>query len=158
MVIYPITQPTEDYLDAEKTGRCKIFRTDVAGHTLVCAVIYGWTGGIKGSKEAERTDDILTIIRMQFLLMDEGPKLICGDFNATADALPTLEAMLKEEGWTDAGNDPKSAKAARVRTLATPTPRPRRAALASSSQTGGSRRLLGIFRSNKMPPIRRASR
>jgi len=110
LIIYPITQPTDDYLDAEKTGRCKIFCVDIAGHTLVCAVVYGWTGGTKGSKEAERTDDILTIIRMQFLLMEEGPKLICGDFNATADALPTLDAMLKEEGWTDAGSDQKICK------------------------------------------------
>ena len=110
LVLYPITQPTDDYLDAEKTGRCKIFCIDIGGHTVACAVIYGWTDGSKGSREAERTDDILSIIRMQFLLMEEGPKLICGDFNATAEALPTLDSMLKEEGWTDVGDDHKICK------------------------------------------------
>ena len=30
--------------------------------------------------------------------------MIGGDLNATVDALPTLQGMLKEQGWTDVGN------------------------------------------------------
>ena len=87
----------------------QFFCVDIAGHTLVCANVYGWSGGIKGSKEAERTDDILAITRMQFEKMPPGPKLICGDFNAQRGCLLTLEAMLAEEGWADIGNDSKGA-------------------------------------------------
>ena len=72
--------------------------------------MYGWSGGIKGSKEAERTDDILAIVRMQFEKMTPGPKLICGDLNAQRGCLSTLEAMLAEEGWTDIGNDDKATR------------------------------------------------
>ena len=72
--------------------------------------MYGWSGGIKGSKEAERTDDILAIVRMQFKRMPPGPKLICGDLNAQRGCLPNLEAMLSEEGWTDIGNDDKATR------------------------------------------------
>ena len=68
---YEIPSPTDDYKDAEKTGRCNIFCVDIAGQTLACANVYGWSGGIKGSKEAERTDDILAIIRMQFEKMPQ---------------------------------------------------------------------------------------
>ena len=31
--------------------------------------------------------------------------MITGDFNAKIEALPTLEGMLKEQGWTDVGNN-----------------------------------------------------
>ena len=34
---YQIPNPTEDYKDAEKTGRCNIFCVDIAGQTLACA-------------------------------------------------------------------------------------------------------------------------
>ena len=107
---YPLPNPTEDYKDAEKMGRCKIYCVDIAGETLVCANVYGWSGGVKGSKEAERTDDILAIVRMQFKKMAPGPKLICGDLNAQRGCLPNLEAMLEEEGWTDVGNDNKATR------------------------------------------------
>ena len=107
---YQLPNPTEDYKDAEKMGRCKIYCVDIAGQTLVCANVYGWSGGVKGSKEAERTDDILAIVRMQFKKMPPGPKLICGDLNAQRGCLPNLEAMLGEEGWTDVGNDSKATR------------------------------------------------
>ena len=110
--LYQITNPTDDYKDAEKTGRCNIFCVDIAGQTLGCANVYGWSGGIKGSKEAERTDDILAIVTMQFKKIPPGPKLICGcgDLNALRECLPNLEAMLAEEGWTDIGNDDRATR------------------------------------------------
>ena len=86
--LYPVPDPTPDYRDAEATGRCIILCTDVGGVTLACANVYGWTGGIKGSKEAARADDILTIIRRQFSKLPPGPKLICGDLNGNLDAFP----------------------------------------------------------------------
>ena len=42
---YPLPNPTEDYKDAEKMGRCKTDCVDIAGETLVCANVYGWSGG-----------------------------------------------------------------------------------------------------------------
>ena len=45
---YQLPNPTDDYKDAEKLGRCKIYCVDIAGQTLACANIYGWSGGIKG--------------------------------------------------------------------------------------------------------------
>ena len=71
------------------------------------ANLYGWTGGVKGSKEAARTDDLISIVRMQFSVMPKGPKALCGDFNGSLDAFPNIQLMLNEEGWTDVGNDPK---------------------------------------------------
>ena len=107
LALYAVPDPTDDYRDAEATGRCKIVCTDLGGCTLACANIYGWTGGTVGSKEAARTDDTLTIVRMQFKQLPPGPKLICGDFNGPLEAFPTAGEMLKDEGWTDIGNDAK---------------------------------------------------
>ena len=104
--IYGVPKPTKDYLDAVRTGRLLIVCMDVEGTTLACATVYGWTGGSKGNVEAERTDDLLAIAVDQFSKMKPGPKMIAGDLNATIDALPTLEGMLKEQGWTDVGNHP----------------------------------------------------
>ena len=59
----------------------------------------------KGSPQAARTDDILTIFQMQFEKMDPGPKLIAADLNGPTDAFPTINAMIKEQGWTDIGMD-----------------------------------------------------
>ena len=36
--------------------------------------------------------------------------MICGDVNAMIEDLPTLLAMIKDEGWTDTGNDPRICK------------------------------------------------
>ena len=98
---YQIPNPTEDYKDAEKTGRCNIFCVDIAGQTLACANVYGWSGGIKGSKEAERTDDILAIVRMQFEKVPPGPKLSCGTLMPSGDACPPLKlCSRKKDGLT----------------------------------------------------------
>ena len=104
--IYNVPKPTDDFKDAVKTGRLLIICMDVEGTTLTVATISGWTGGIKGSLEAERTDDFIAIALDQFSNMKPAPKMIMGDLNATIEALPTLEGMLKEQGWTDVGNHP----------------------------------------------------
>ena len=70
---------------------------------MVVAIIYGWTGGTKGSPEVAISDDILTIVQMQFEKMESGPKLIAADLNGSTDAFPTINAMIKEQGWTDIG-------------------------------------------------------
>ena len=87
---YKLPNPTEDMRGAEATGRCVIYCIDLAGATLVIAVIYGWTGGTKGSPEAARTDDIIAIVRTQFQLLEPGPKLIAADLNGNTNAFPTL--------------------------------------------------------------------
>ena len=41
---YEATNPIEDYLDAVKSGRCKIVCFDAAWVTVACSILYGWTG------------------------------------------------------------------------------------------------------------------
>ncbi len=105
LALNPLFGPSEAYKHAEATGRCKLVCFDKGGGTLACATIDGRRGGGNGSREAVRTDDIITIVHVQFGKMAPGPKLICGDLNAMRDALPTLQQMINEEGWTDIGND-----------------------------------------------------
>ena len=40
--------------------------------------VYGWTGGIKGSKAADRTNDLMAIIANEFDSQEAGPKMIVG--------------------------------------------------------------------------------
>ena len=105
LVAYEVQNPTDDYRDAERCGRCKIVSFDVGGTTIACGIVYGWTGAKKGNDIAARTDDILAIIEVQFEAMELGPKLIMGDLNGILDVLPTAMALIKEHGWTDIGND-----------------------------------------------------
>ena len=92
-------------MDAEKGGRCKIVCFDAGGSTVACGIVYGWTGANKGSNEAARTDDLITIIHAQLDAMEPGPKLIMGDLNGSLENSPTALALIKEHGWTDIGND-----------------------------------------------------
>jgi hypothetical protein len=108
--VYLLPKPLKDYCDAEATGRCKIVCFDMAGVTCAIAVLYGWTGAVKGSASASRTDDLMTIVQMQFDTMEPGPKAMVGDFNGTVEAFNTLQGMLKEQGWTDVGNDKAKCK------------------------------------------------
>ena len=105
LAAYEVQNPTDDYKDAERSGRCKIVCFDAGGTTIVCAIVYGWTGAKKGNDLAARTDDILAIIEVQFEAMDPGPKFIMGDLNGNIEAFPTAMALIKEHGWTDIGND-----------------------------------------------------
>ena len=72
---------------------------------MVCGIIYGWAGAMKGSKDAARTDDVLAIKETQFEATEPGPKLIMGDLNGSLESFPTATALIKEQGWTDIGND-----------------------------------------------------
>lgn len=91
---YKLTNTTKDFRDAEATGRVAVYCVDLNGQTLVCAVVYGWTGATRGSVGAARTDDVIAIVRAQFLLLEQGPKLIAADLNGNTDAFPTLQGML----------------------------------------------------------------
>ena len=102
--MYHVTRPIDDYKDAIATGRCRITCMDLDGCTLTVANLYGWTWGQIGTYEAERTDDLVAIVRKQFAAMPPGPKAIVGDLNGPIEAFPTLMELIKEEGWTDIGN------------------------------------------------------
>jgi len=82
----------------------QIYCIDLAGCTLAIAVIYGWTGGGKGTPDAANADDLIAIVRMQLQQLDEGPKLIAADLNGATEVFPSLQAMLKDQGWHDVGN------------------------------------------------------
>ena len=49
LAAYEIINPTEDYRDAERSGRCKIVCLDVGRVTIAIAIVYGWTGAKKGT-------------------------------------------------------------------------------------------------------------
>ena len=78
---------------------------DAGGCTVVCGIVFGWTGANKGSKDAVRTDDILAIIEAQFDALEPGAKLIMGDLNGSLNCFPTALALTNEHGWTGIGND-----------------------------------------------------
>ena len=48
---YPVPEPTDDYLDAEATGRCKIVCTDIGGCTLAVAHIMDGLEGLKAPRK-----------------------------------------------------------------------------------------------------------
>ena len=76
--MYHVTRPIDDYKDAIATGRCRITCMYIDGCTLAVANLYGWTGGQIGTYEAERTDDLVAIVRKQFAALPPGPKAIVG--------------------------------------------------------------------------------
>lgn len=100
---YPIPKPTEAYLDAVETGRCMILNFDLEKDTLPIAIMYGWTGGAKGTIAADRTNDLLDSLLEQMSLLPEGPKLIASDFNGTHDGIQHLHDMITKHGWIDVG-------------------------------------------------------
>ena len=73
ITVYPIPNPIKDYHDAVATGRCATYRMDMGGVTLISAVGYGWAGAKKGSPEAARIADILTIVQVHFKAVPPGP-------------------------------------------------------------------------------------
>lgn len=47
LAAYEIVNPTDDYRDAERSGRCKLVCIDAGGVTIACAIVYGWAGAKK---------------------------------------------------------------------------------------------------------------
>ena len=47
LAAYEIINPTQDYLGAERSGRCNIVCLDAGGVTISCAMVDGWTGAKK---------------------------------------------------------------------------------------------------------------
>ena len=84
--------------EAVAIGGCAIYCLDLGGTTLAIAVIYGWAGASKGSTEAARTDDLLTIVQVEFTTLPLGPKMIAGDLDGTTEAFDTIITMIKEQG------------------------------------------------------------
>ena len=66
--------------------------------------IYGWTGGVKGSKTAKRTNDLLTIGMNELELQEPGPKMLTGDFNGNLANFPVIQDLLDNKGWIDLGS------------------------------------------------------
>ena len=90
---YPIPKPTDAYRDAFETGRCMILNFDLEKDTHPIGIVYGWTGGAKGTIAADRTNDLLDIMLEQMELLPEGPKIIAGDFNGTHESIQHLNSM-----------------------------------------------------------------
>ena len=74
----PIKAVTRDYDDAVKTGRLLAHQWELQDAVLQVGSVYGWTGGIKGSKVAGRTNDLLAILANEFDSQEAGPKMIVG--------------------------------------------------------------------------------
>ena len=74
----PIRAVTRDYDDAVKTGRLLAHQWELQDAVPQVGNVYGWTGGINGSKAADRTNDLLAIIANEFDSQEAGPKMIVG--------------------------------------------------------------------------------
>ena len=105
----PIKAETKDYDDAVKTGRLLIQQWELQCSMIQVANAYGWTGSIKGSKAADRTNDLLTIASNELELQEPGPKMMVGDFNGDLEGLPIVQHLLKEKGWVGVGARSNSA-------------------------------------------------
>ena len=114
LAAYEVINPTEDYRDAERSGRCKTVCFDSGGVTITCAIVYDWTGAKKGNALAARTDDILAIIELHFEAMDPVPKLVMGDLNSSLEAFPTAMSLITEPEWTDMATTKTSATGGQV--------------------------------------------
>ncbi len=94
---------TAAFTDAMATGRVNIYDLDVDGVVLTIAIIYGWTGAVKGNVACDRTEDLITVVRMEFAEQLVGPKMIAGDVNGDGEIFESLADMIQNEGWTDLG-------------------------------------------------------
>ena len=103
MKTIPIAGASKDYQDAYEAGRAAIYACDLGAATLHISVIYGWTGGIKGSIACDRTDDLLSIVAQENQSLPAGPKIIMGDLNCELQDLESVTTLISEEGWMDLG-------------------------------------------------------
>lgn len=87
----------KDLQDAVEIGRVEAYRTDLSGTNALCTVVYGWTGGTKGSDDAARIDELFIRVRSDMQLQPTGVKLITGGFNADTADLPALPYMITED-------------------------------------------------------------
>ena len=78
------------------------YNLDISNATITVVVIYGWSGGHQKEAAAARTNDLLAIARQELSMQPPGLQMIMGDINGESEDFPTLQEMLKEEGWTDA--------------------------------------------------------
>ena len=88
--IFPIKPITAQAKAALDSGRLLFVGVQTGQMELMAATIYGWTGGTDNTEQASRTDDLLAIVRNEFLHQPAGPKLIGGDLNATQHELATF--------------------------------------------------------------------
>ena len=99
----PLKAETKDYEDAVKTGRLLTHQWELQDAVLHVGNVYGWTGGIKGSKAADRTNDLLAIIANEFDSQESGPNMIVEDLNGDLECLPMAQRLLMDKGWVDLG-------------------------------------------------------
>lgn len=98
----PSKAATRDYADAVKPGRLLAHQWELHNAVLQVGNMYGWTGGIKGSNAANRTNDLLAIVVNEFNLQGPGPKMLVGDLNGTLrfnhDSSPDKEQRMYRLG------------------------------------------------------------
>ena len=94
----PIKAETKDYEDGVQTGRLLTHQWELQNVVRQVGNVYGWTGGIKGSKAADRTNDLLAIVANEFDSQEVGPTMIVGDLNGDLESLPMIQHLLKDKG------------------------------------------------------------
>ena len=103
MVCVHIKPGTKAYEEAYSSGRLAIYQIDGQPTPILCAVVYGWTGAVKGNEASDRTDDLLQILKDELNCQHVGPHCICGDVNGDLEACPQLQDVVSTAGWTDVG-------------------------------------------------------
>ena len=60
----------------------------------------------KGTKAAERTNDLLTIGVNDMEAQEPGPKMLIGDVNGDLENFSVIQYLIEKQGWTDIGSSP----------------------------------------------------
>ena len=101
----PITfEPkSDDFADAVHTGRLKANWIDIMGTNILFVNAYCWSGGSTNDECAQKTDDLMFIIKTELDLWPEELYIVATDLNARTDRIPTVHDLVTHGDWVDVG-------------------------------------------------------
>ena len=106
----PYIPKCSNYSKAYDMGRIAAHWIQCDTEQVLCWNMYGWTGGgttvidtDKSNEAAQRTDDLVCIMKEETIAQGDVPAMCCVDLNATTADIPTMHTMIEEESWIDCG-------------------------------------------------------
>ena len=92
-----VAWPPEHYA----SGRIQMSQHVVGQLPIVSATVYGYPSGPTYPRAAQLTEELLKPITTELVLGRRGPRIICGDFNHSIDALLQTQVWMRC-GWVEA--------------------------------------------------------
>lgn len=86
--------------DMFETGRVQVASSFVANTWVTGGIIYGYPASKMHHSPVERTNALVTHVVEFLLLHAQGPRYVCGDWNATQAELP-ISSVLLQQGWQE---------------------------------------------------------